>query len=212
MESDGGGRHNKPGGRGLRASDRDLVKRLIQLRCERRIVGKERQRKSEVPRGLDVRGGLRLDEVKGFACRVKVLLQYPMLNLRAAIGELDFEELILDGGDGLDGGGDLRRCAGGLCGCGRWRRTRRGLGCRRGRLGLSYSGRLLFRLGLVEEVLIAEKSGEHNQHKGHSGAHVATATTTAGALRLQIGIVNFGQRKLPIVSRGQPTGRPLYLW
>jgi hypothetical protein len=76
---------------------------------------------------------------------------------------------------------------------------------------LSYSGRLFFGLGLVEEVLIAEKGGEHNEHKGHGGAHVAT-TTAAGALRLQIGIVNFGQRRLPIVSRGQPAGQPLYLW
>ena len=30
--------------------------------------------------------------------------------------------------------------------------------------------------------------------------------TAAGALRLQIGILNFGQRILPIVSRGQPAG------
>ncbi len=163
-------------------------------------------------RGLNVLGGLRLDEVKGFACGVEVFLQNPMLDLRAAIGELDPEELIFDGGDGLDGGCDLRRGAGRLRGgCGSGRLALRDLSCRRGRLGLSGGGRLIFRLGLGEEVLIAEEGGEYKEHEGHGGAHITT-TAAAGTLRLQIGIVNFGQRKLPIVCRGQPAGQPLYLW
>jgi len=35
----------------LRACNRDLVERLIQLRGERRLIGEQRQRKSELRRG-----------------------------------------------------------------------------------------------------------------------------------------------------------------
>jgi hypothetical protein len=160
-----------------------------------------------------VRGGFGLNEIERLALRVKILFQDPMLNLRALVGELNLEELILNRGGGDDGGGDLRRGAGLLGGWGRggrWRRALRGLSGRRDGLRLSGNGLLLFRLGLGEEVLVAKEGGDHNEHEGHGGAHVAA--TTAGALRLQIGIVNFGQRKLPIVCEGRPVGQPLYLW
>ena len=97
-----------------------------------------------------------------------------------------------------------------LGGCGRWRRTLRGLSGRCDRLRLRDSGRLLFRLGLGEEVLVAEDGSDHDENHGHGGAHIAT--TAAGALRLQIGIVNFRQRKLPIVYKGQSARQLLYLW
>jgi hypothetical protein len=47
VKGDRGGRKHAAGGRGLRARDRDLVERLIQLRGERRLVGEERERQSE---------------------------------------------------------------------------------------------------------------------------------------------------------------------
>jgi hypothetical protein len=42
--------------------------------------------------------------------------------------------------------------------------------------------------------LIAEDGGEHQQHEKHGAAHIAAATTATGTLRLEIGILNFGQR------------------
>ncbi len=86
--------------------------------------------------------------------------------------------------------------------------SRCGLRGRRGRLGLRWECCLLVRLGLGEEVLVAEEDGQHQEHEGHGGAHIA-ATTAAGPLRLQIGILNFGQRILPIVGKGSPQGRRL---
>ena len=130
-----------------------------------------------------------------------------MLDLRAAIGELDLEELVLDRGSG-DNGGAI--CGVALEGCAvvaaLAQATLRGLRGRRGGLRLSDSGRLILWLGLGEEVLVAKERGEHNEHHCHGGAHIAPTTTASGALRLQIGIVNFGQRKLPIVLEGSPQG------
>ena len=105
------GARTQAGGRGLRARDRDLIERLIQLRGERRIIGKQRKRQAEARRGLG------LHQVKRLAGRVKVFFQNPVLDLPAAIGEHDLVELIFDGGGGHDGGGDLRRS--------RWKRCLR---------------------------------------------------------------------------------------
>ena len=110
--------------------------------------------------------------------------------------------------EAVDCGVALEGCAAAAVGAGAWR----GLSGRRDGLRLSDSGRLILRLGLGEEVLVAKESGEDNEHHCHGGAHIATTTAAAGPLRLQIWIVNFGQRKLPIVSRGQPAGPLLYLW
>jgi hypothetical protein len=78
---------------------------------------------------------------------------------------------------------------------------------------LCLCGRLLILLGLGEEVLITKENGQDQQHEGHGGAHIA-ATTAAPArpLRLQIGIVNFGQRILPIVRKERLVGPALLLW
>jgi hypothetical protein len=65
--------------------------------------------------------------------------------------------------------------------------------------------RLLVRLGLHEKELVAEEDGHGKEHEGHGGAHIAP-TTTAGPLRLKIGILNFGQRILPIRWKRQPVG------
>src|SRR5208282_4002612 len=56
-----------------------------------------------------------------------------------------------------------------------------------------------------EEELVAEDGGHGKQHKGHGGTHIAAAT--AGPLRLQIGILYFGQRILPIVRKRRLLGR-----
>jgi hypothetical protein len=66
--------------------------------------------------------------------------------------------------------------------------------------------RLLIRLGLHEKVLVTEDNGHGKKHEGHGGAHIAS-TTTAGPLRLKIGILYFGQRILPIGWKRRPRGR-----
>jgi len=57
-------------------------------------------------------GGLGLDQIERLAGAVKVLLQNPMLDLSAAIGEDDAVEFVFDGGFGLgcrsDGCGGCR--------------------------------------------------------------------------------------------------------
>ena len=71
------------GGRGLRAGSGDLIKCLIQLRGESRLIGKERERQAEARRGLG------LDHIQRLAGGVKIFFQNPVLHLRAAIGEDD---------------------------------------------------------------------------------------------------------------------------
>ena len=65
---------------------------------------------------------------------------------------------------------------------------------------------------LGKEVLVAENGGKNQQHEGHRGAEIAATTAAAGTLRLQIGILNFGQRMLSYRSEGQAAGLPLFLW
>ena len=49
------------------------------------------------------------------------------------------------------------------------------------------------------------KHGKHRKHDDEHGAHIAATATAAGALRLKIGILKFGQRLLPVVSNsGSP--------
>ena len=52
MKGNGGGSQDEAGGRGLRTGDGHLVKRLVQLCGERRLIGKERERQPETRRGL----------------------------------------------------------------------------------------------------------------------------------------------------------------
>jgi hypothetical protein len=70
-------------------------------------------------------------------------------------------------------------------------------------------GRLLVGLGLGKKVLVAKDGGHGQEHEGHGGAHIAP-TTTAGALRLKIGILYFGQRILPIGWKRQPVGHHFF--
>ena len=95
MEGEGGGSRTSPLPRAARPR-RDLIERLIQLRGQRRLVGEERERQAEALRGLG------LNQVQRLAGGVDVLLQNPVLDLRAAIGEDDLVELVLDRGLGLE--------------------------------------------------------------------------------------------------------------
>lgn len=76
----------------------------------------------------------------------------------------------------------------------------------------------LSRLGL-EEVLIAEEDGEHQDEEGHGGAHIATTAAATGcSRRLKIRIANLGQRILPVelacwqALKGGLYGPLLSLW
>jgi hypothetical protein len=87
----------------------------------------------------------------------------------------------------------------------------RGLG-----LTLGLRGRRNRLLGLDEE-LIAEKGDEGDKGKEQCAAHIAAATAGTAALRLQIGILNFGQRILPVGFCSQNLEKeavrpPLLLW
>ena len=89
-------------------------------------------------------------------------------------------------------------------GCGSCRLLRLRLGLRGGRS----NGR-----GGLEKVLVAQENNEHERGERQRGAHIAAAATAAaGALRLKIGIANFGQRILPVVKRRHAVRQPLVLW
>ena len=71
---------------------RHLVQSLVHLRGKRRLIRKQREWQAELRRGL------RLHHVQRLARRIFVLLQNPVLHLRAAIGEDDPVLLVLNGG------------------------------------------------------------------------------------------------------------------
>jgi hypothetical protein len=68
-------------------------------------------------------------------------------------------------------------------------------------LGLYWLLRLRF--GLVEEDLVAKEDSDKKAAYGKHGTQIAaTAAASAGAaLRLKIGILNFGQRIRPVGSK-----------
>ncbi len=116
---------------------------------------------------------LLLHHVERMAGRVAVVLQNPVLDLRAAIGKDDAEVRVLNDGFGLGGGcnGRRLRCGGVLV----WRSGWACGGLRRLLLRL-LRGRHR-RLGLVEEELVAEKDSNEEAGKGHHGAHLACAAS-----------------------------------
>ena len=205
------GRQHQAGGRGLRAVDRDLVERLVQLRGERRLIGEERERIAEAaprPAAAPYPAACRrcrcsFFRIQCFTCAprlVKTILYCSFstvvsVSTRRCNGRSGARGACT--GPALPTGGCLRR---------------RLLGRLRLRLGLrcvGAAGVRRRRLGL-EEVLVAEEHHEHQQREGHHGAHIAAAATAAGALRLKIRILNFGQRILPVVQKRQAVRPPLF--
>jgi hypothetical protein len=139
------------------------------------------------------------------------ILENPVLDKGAAIREDDTIVGALDGGlrlRGGDNGGRCRRALRGGLTAGGWRR--------RGAL----HARILLRsllLGLLRgrggrgllEILKTENDGEAEKHDEQHGLHAAATAAAAAAartaLRLQIGILEFGQRLHPVFqTRGRP--------
>ena len=92
VERDGAGSLENARGR-VSASDSDLIKGLVQLFGQLRLVGVERERQTEG-------SGLCIDQVKLLAVRagmvlVLAALQNPVLNLRALIGEDNLQVRVL---------------------------------------------------------------------------------------------------------------------
>ena len=139
-------------------------------------------------------GGHLVDEVEGLAFAVLVLLEEPLGDLAAAVGEGDLIELVLDDGGGFGGGlngsggggGGRGGCSGGESHYGDGRcRGGGGRGLGDGRVGRCGLGVLA---GLV--VLKAEEDGDHDKHHDEEGLVVAAA--------LLGGIFELCQERLPI--------------
>jgi len=115
---------DRSGCRRLGAGDRRLIEHRIQLFGQRIVIGEKRERESELSRGL------RLHHIERLPGGVFVLLENPVLDLGAFVGEDDLVLLVLNGGEGFSSGGHGGRGGWSLrAGCSRLRVSRAGLGC-----------------------------------------------------------------------------------
>ena len=187
IEGEGGGSGERAGGRGD-------VEGFVEAGGEGRVVGVEREGIAELL------GGLGVDEVQRLAVRVLVLLEDPVGDLSATVGEGYAVELVLDCGGGFSCGlnsGDGRGCGHRCRGC----RLRGGLrsgwggrlGCGGGTLGGAGDGVGRDRLGVCfgAEVLQAEEYGDEDEHHDKERLVVAAA--------LLIWVFKLCQKGLPIL-------------
>jgi hypothetical protein len=72
----------------------------------------------------------------------------------------------------------------------------------------------LRRVLLGPEVLKSQKEDDREEREGDEAAGVTTAAAaaTAGSLRFQIWVFEFGQRRLPVVEDEARVKAPLCLW